>query len=188
MKKICKQGFKLSIQDRKAFDHFLIETPYEWARKGLNGMLNKAIKEILKKYLKQYKDLHEIVPATYAELIPAIVAMTTFKPYDRKWGDLIKAKRKKAKDTEIWADGFDIEDWEEIALNAYYKDYEQDLYNLMENKIACRKNAFEKEHEAQLLGNPEVLELPKEQDDLIDLITNKAHYKNRKVREETELT
>ena len=184
MKQICKQGFKLSGQDKKAFDHFLTETPYEWMRKGLNGMLNKAIKEILKKYLKQYKDLHETVSATYADLIPAIIAMPTFKPYNRVWGDLIKAKRKQAKDTEIWADGFDIEDWEEAALNAFYKDYEQDLYNLMENKIACRKNAFEKEHEAQLLADPEVLELPKDQDDLIDLITAKPQYKNRVAREE----
>ena len=184
MKKICKQGFKLSVQDRKAFDHYLIDSPKEWMQKGLAGMINKATKTILKDWLDKFKAQAETVPATLVELIPAIVAMPTFKPYDRDWGNLIKAKRKKAKNVEIWADGFDIEDWEEIALNAFYKDYEQDLYNLMENKVACRKNAFEKEHEAQLLADPEVLELPKEQDDLIDLITAKPLYKNRAAREE----
>jgi len=121
------------------------------------------------------------------DLIPAIVAMPSFKPYNRDWQPLIKAKRKQAKDTEIWADGFQIEEWEETALNAYYSDYEQDLYNLMENKIACRKNAFEKEYEQQLLADPEVTSLHKHQDDLIDLITAKPNYKNRVQREAEEI-
>lgn len=183
MKKICATGFKLSGQDRKALDHYLIVEPKDWAQEALNGLINKAVKTILKDWLDKFKAQSETIPANLTELIPAIVAMEGFKPYDRVWLDLIKAKRKQSKDTEIWADGFDIEDWQETALNAFWKDYEQDLYNLMENKIACRKNAFEREYEPQLLADPEVTTLPKEQDDLIDLVTNKVHYKNRKQRE-----
>ena len=187
MKEICKSGFKLSAQDKKALDHYLDVEPSVWSQNALNGMKNKAIKTILKDWLPKFKETAETIPASIALLIPAIVAMPSFKPYNRDWQPLIKAKRKKAKDTEIWADGFEIEEWEETALNAYYSDYEQDLYDLMENKIACRKNAFEKEHEPQLLADPEVTELPKDVDDLIDLVTSKAGYKNRKQREAEEI-
>ena len=187
MKQICNQGFKVSNQDRKALDHYLDIEPKEWSQNALNGMINKSVKTILKDWLNKFKAQAETVPANLSQLLPAIVNMEGFKPYNREWGDLIKAKRKQAKDTEIWSGGFQIEEWQEIALNAYYTDYEQDLYNLMENKIACRKNAFEKEHEAKLLADPEVSELPKDQDDLIDLITSKPHYKNRKQRELEEI-
>ena len=134
MKNICTQGFKVSAQDRKALDHFLIVEPKEWAQSALNGMINKASKTILKEWLDKFKEQAETIPADKAKLIPLIVAMPEFKPYNRDWGNLIKAKRKQSKDTEIWSGGFEIEDWEETALNAYYSDYVQDLYNLMENK------------------------------------------------------
>lgn len=186
MKQICTSGFRASRQDVKAVEHYLLVSLKSWSQSALDGMINKAVKTILKDWLEKFKEQTETIPANLSQLLPAIVNMEGFKPYNREWSGLIKAKRKQSKEIEVWDNGFEIEDWQERALNAYYTNYQLDLVNLMENKIACRKNAFEKEHEAQLLADPNITELPKHQDDLIDLITSKINYKNRRERE-TEL-
>ena len=185
MKAIGSKGFKLNAQDKKAFEHFVLVKPKKWCEDALSGMLNKAIKTILRDWLPKYKETNETITANLAQLIPAIVAMEGFKPYNYMTANMKKAKRKdsNAKDIEIWDDGFDIEDWQETALKAFYADPEQQLYDFMENKIACRKEAFEREYEPKLYADPEVQEIPRDVDDLIDLIASKADYKNRKLRE-----
>jgi len=184
MKNICASGFKLSIQDKKALEHYLVVSPKQWAQDALAGMLNKAVKTIIKDWLETYKLYTPLdVPSNPALLIPAIVAMPNFKPYNRKWKGLIKASRKNQKDQEIWEGGFNIEDWQETALNAFYSDYRQDLYNLMENKIACRKEAFKHEFEQQLMRDPTHPSIPKHVDDLIDVVTAQSTYKNRAQKE-----
>jgi hypothetical protein len=184
MAQICVSGFKLTSQDLKAFEHYCLVSPKQWAQDALNGMINKSVKTILKDYLETFKAYTpDDVPSALNVLVPAIVAMPYFKPYNHKIEGLVEARRKGESDIEIWSGGFDVEDWNDIAMEAFYADYEQDLYNLMENKIACRKDAFQHEFEQQLMNNPSHPAIPKHVDDLIDLITSNPEYKNRAQQE-----
>ena len=184
MKKLCSKGFKVSSADKKALDHYLLDTPKEWATKALAGMINKSIKTILKGWLQTFKDQNSgDIPATLDKLIPQIVKMKEFKKYENEATEKRKAQRDDEKTIEIWEGGFDVEDHEYDALYAFYGDPEQVLIDYMENKIALRKEKFVKEHEDKLFKDPDVLTIPSRQDAFIDLVTKKNGYKNRKERE-----
>jgi len=185
MKKICTNGFKISNADQKALDHYLIVTPKKWAHDALRGMINKALKTILKDWFEEYKETKTaIMSADIAVIIPEILKLKNFKNYNIPSQEDRKPKRKQLAINEIWDQGFEIQDHENEALIAFYKDPEQTLRDFMENKIARRKEAFVKEHSEQLIKDPKVKEIPTKDDDLIDLITLNPSYKNRKQREE----
>ena len=188
MKKYNAKGFKISNADKKAFEHYLLETPYEWARKALDGLINKATKNILRDWLDTYREQATgDIPANYAELIPAIIAMPDFKPYKHEAPEKRIAERDEPKQHEQWSDGFDVANWQDAALNAYYDDPEQVLEDLMENKIALRKQAFYKEHFDKEIKDPTVETIPIRQDAFIDHVIKKSGYKNRQQREELEI-
>ena len=48
MKTLCSQGFKVSSADKKAFQHYVLESMVMWSNSALKGMINKAIKTIMK--------------------------------------------------------------------------------------------------------------------------------------------
>lgn len=184
MKKICSSGFKVSKADKKALEHYLIDTPKEWANNALKGLINKAVKTIIKDYLGIFKKNNpDTIPATMHQLIPLLIAMPEFKKYNNESTEKGKAERIEKENIEIWAGGFDVEDYEYKALYAFFKDPEETLRDYMENKIFARKNAFTKEHQDKMFKDPEVTSIPSKQDDLINLITNNKDYKNRKAKE-----
>lgn len=183
MKTLCSRGHKISSADLKALDAYLLVTPGEWAKDALKGMINKSIKTIIKDYLEIFKTKSDKIPANYSQIIAGILAMAEFKPYGIESGANLKPQRKEICNIEIWQGGFQVEDYEYAALYAYYKDPEQTLYDFMDNKIALRKEAFVKEQQKNLINDPKISEIPSHCDDLINLITSKSDYKDRKAKE-----
>ena len=192
MKNIFSEGLKISLPDKKALEHYLLVSPKVWTQKALEGMVNKATKSILRDWLEKYKAYEQgTISLDYAVLIPAIVAMPTFRPYNMPSSAKEVPQRDEAQDSEIWPGGFQVEDWQDIALSAFYEDYEQTLMDFMQNKIAMRKNAFVKHYEDKLLKEPAfrtklgISELPSRHDALINAMTADLDYKNRA---QTEVT
>jgi len=184
MKKIGTKGFKISKTDKKALEHYLLETPFEWTEKCLKGMINKAVKTIIRDWFEIYKSTQTgDISASYADLIPAIISMKEFKPYNLDVPKSEPIDKKFPEDEEMWDQGFDIEDYEEEALKAYYTDYEKSLEWFFNNKVVQRRKAFVKEEGGKILKDPEILTIPAHADDLIDLVTKKTGYKNRAVKE-----
>ena len=180
MKKLCSQGLKISSSDNKALEHYLLTTPGEWLQGALNGMKNKAIKTILRDWFETYKAKQtDSVSADIAVIIPGIIAMKEFTAYNYDVPETPIVQRKEIPSIEIWEGGFDVEDYELQALQAYYADPEAMLEYFMENKIYQRRKAFIKENEQKLLKDPEVTSIPSKQDDFISLVCSKVDYKNR---------
>ena len=187
MKKLNATGFKISAADQKALDHYLLTSAKSWSVSALAGMINKAVKTILRDWFEVYKAKQtEGVSADIAVIIPAIIAMTEFKPYNTKTPEIPIVSRKEDPTQEIWDGGFDVEDYEEAALRAFYEDPEAMLEYFMENKVHARKQAFVKEKEAEMIRDKSVETIPSKQDDMINLVCDKPGYKNRAVREAEE--
>lgn len=186
MKKLGASGFKISSVDQKAWDHYLLTTPTEWAAAGLKGMINKAVKTILRDWLETYKVKQMgSVSGDMAVLIPAILAMDEFKPFGRETPKLPVVAREEEATQEIWKGGFDIEDYEEQALNAFYDDPEEMLRYVMEDKVLLRRENFVEENLQGFLQREE--DIPLLQDDFINLTCSKPGYKNREERENEEI-
>jgi hypothetical protein len=116
--------------------------------------------------------------------------MSEFKPYNYQTpqsfdkiekGDLDYIQGDEELNLEIWANGFDLEDYELLALNAYYEDPEAQLEWFMSNKLYRRKNAFVKEHEKEMIKKKE--SYPARHDAFINHITSNPTYKSRKTHE-----
>jgi hypothetical protein len=181
MKNICSSGFKISNSDQKVLDHYLLVTPRKWAEDALLSMINKAIKTIIRDWFGTYKNSKAgNIPADISVIISEIVQLNNFKNYNIPSMENRKPQRKQPVSNEIWEGGFNIEDYEYEALVVFYKDHEQTLRDLMDNKIALRKKAFVKEHEEKLIKGPSVTEMPQKDDDLVDLITADPNYKKIK--------
>ena len=180
MKKICSNGFKISSVDQKALAEYLLVTPLQWAQSALKGMVNKAVKTIMRDYYEKYKETQEeTVSADLSVVIPAIIAMAVFVPYNHDVPEEVQIQRKQEANQEIWPEGFQVEDYEEAALKAYYTDPEAMLQWFMANKILQRKKAFVKEHEQAIINDPDIHSIPAKQDDFIDMVTARDGYKNR---------
>jgi len=180
MQKLCSDGYKASSVDLKALSHYLLITPKKWATDALAGMKNKAVKTIMRDWLEVYKSKQSgNVSADIAVIIPGILAMDEFKPYRYRTPDMPIIDRKEPSNDEIWEGGFDIEDYEKMALEAFYSDPEAMLRYFMENKIYQRRKAMCKEKETEMLKDPEVTEMPAKQDDFINMVCTKPGYKNR---------
>jgi hypothetical protein len=188
MAKLCESGFKISSIDQKASEHCLLVSPRKWAEDALKGMINRAVKTILKDWFDSYKASQATkVSVDLAIVIPAIIALPAFSSYNLPSPEAPVINRKVAADQEIWTGGLDLQDYELAALNAYYADPEVHLRYLMQNKIDyCRKQTV-KEFETALMNDPEVTEMPSHADDLIAQETAKAGYQNRAERESAGL-
>jgi len=178
MQTLNSQGFRVSSVDRKALEAYLLDTPREWAEKALKGMINKSVKTIMRDYFDLYKSKQTgTIPADYATVIPAIVAMEEFKPYKIQTPPIPTVERTELASEEIWENGFDVEDYENTALEAFYSDPQAMLRYFMENKIHARRKAFVKEQEQGFFQRQEAI--PAKQDDFINLVCAKPGYKNR---------
>ena len=186
MKKICENGHKISNADQKALDHYLLTSSKEWAQAALNGMINKSVKTIYRDWIEVFKSKSDEIPSDIVSIINGILAMEEFKPYNREVepADREKPQRDEPRDEEIWPGGFDVEDYQYAALRAFYKDPEVSLYDLMENKIAKRKNSFIRDCEPIL--RKEKLTIPSRKDAFIKEFTKRQDYKNRRQRDEAE--
>lgn len=183
MKTINAAGFKISNVDQKALDHYLNITARTWAENALAGLINKSSKTILRYYFDLYKaqQVGDIV-MDMSIIIPAIIAMPEFKPYNIDIPETPEIDRTEVADIEIWENGFDIEDWQEQALNAYYSNAQGYMNYLMTNKIKLRRDAFVKEHCQSMFKNKETA--PANQDDFINYVCAKQEYKDRIQRDE----
>jgi len=187
MKTLCTTGHKISNADKKALEFYLLETPKEWSQSALNGMINKSIKTIYNDYIDRYKAKNESITASKSDIITAILSMEEFVPYKTKLLDLESPEREEKCDVEVWDSGFEIEDYEDLALRAFYEDPEQTLYNLIENKIAMRKKAFIRDNEPTLLSDSTVTSVPTKQDSFIEDFILRSDYKDRATREAEEI-
>lgn len=184
MKTLCTKGYKISQADNKALAEYLLTTPKAWAESALKGMINKAVKTILKDWFETYKEKQtDSVSASLAVIIPGIISMQEFKPYGIQVPETPIVKRKQPQTEEIWEGGFNVEDYEKQALDAYYANPEEMLEYFMENKVYQRKKAFVEKYEKELIKDPQVTSIPAHHDDLIELVTSKPNYKNRKSSE-----
>lgn len=169
MKTICSQGYKISDPDDKALKHYLTDTIQKWSQDALKGMINKAIKSILQKYLDLYRSKNpQGVSSDLAVLIPGIIAMEEFKPFNYQTPAMPQVQRKEIADSEIWQGGFQIEDHEDQALRAFYSDPESMMYYFINNKVDRRKKATCKEAEEKFIKNPAHPIIPSAEDDLIN--------------------
>ncbi|MHA1304748.1 MAG: hypothetical protein ACTSPI_13710, partial [Candidatus Heimdallarchaeaceae archaeon] len=106
--------------------------------------------------------------------------------YLNKANENRKSDSKEAFDLEIWEGGFDVQDYEDTALRAFYADPEQVLRDYMGNKVELRRQAFVKQYQAKLMNDPETTTIPTKSDAMITLITGKPGYKNRTERDAEE--
>jgi len=138
-------GHKISDSDQKAFDHFYGNTPNDWTRSALKGMINKAKKNIIRVWFDYYRSKQtKEISMDPAILIPAIIAMDGFHSGKYDPDEKRSPERVESQTIEIWADGFEIEDWEDLALKAFYKDPIAMLKYFLENNIAiCKKDLYE---------------------------------------------
>lgn len=200
MKTLKSQGHKITNVDKKALDHYLLTTPKEWLKGALDGMINKSIKTILNDYLEIYKEKQTgNITKDLSVLIPAILQMSEFKKYNvptplsfdncpKKISEGGVIQREENRNMEICAGGFQIEDYQELALNAFYENPETMLDWFMENKIYQRRKAMVNEVQQEMMRDPEVYEIPSKQDAIINLKTSKANYKNRAQQDAEILT
>ena len=184
MQKLCSSGYKASSVDKKALSHYLLITPKKWTEDALKGMINKAVKTIRRDYFELYKSKQQTtVSANMAVIIPGIIAMDEFKPYNYSVPETVVIDRIEIESEEIWTGGFDVEDFEKQALDAFYANAEGMLQFYMDNKIYQRRKAFVREKETAMLNDPEVTEIPSRQDDFINMVCAKPGYKNRAAAE-----
>lgn len=185
MKKICVKGFNISNVDKKVLEHYLLLTPQKWSFNALKSMIDKATRHLLSDWFDKYKETcTERVPADIASIISNIINLNGFKKYGVKIPRMPKIKRKEQPSINVWEGGFNVEDHEKMALDAYYESPEKMLEYLLQNKIYQRRKAFRKEYEAKLIKNPGVNSIPANEDDLINFVCSQAGYKNRKQGEE----
>lgn len=193
MQTICNSGFKVSGADKKAFEYYLALSPKQWTQDALKGMINKAVKTIMRDWFELYKSKQTGSVSTKMDvIIPGILAMTEFKPYNHPTpekfdkidkGDSETIQRDEVANIEIWEGGFQVEDYEMAALEAFYADFEGQLAWFMANKVYRRKNTFVKEFEAVLRKDPEITSIPSRHDALINMVVAKPTYRNRVARE-----
>jgi len=180
METLCSSGYIISLADKKALDHYLNVTPKGWATSALKGMINKSIKIIMRDYFNLYKSQQTgNISTDMSVIIPALINMVEFKPYNIKTPEMVIVERIGLRDQEIWSGGFDVESFEKQALQAYYDDPEGMLEWFMENKIYQRKKALVKVAESAMFQDPEITEIPTKQDDMINLYTSLPNYKTR---------
>lgn len=188
MQTLCNSGFKISNPDKLALEHYLLKLPNEWATDALLGMINKAVKTIFKDWYDKYAEQAQgEITLSYPVLIPEIINTPGFVPYNIQTPETPIVTRKQTVDQEIWTGGFNVEDYEKQALDAYYENPEAMLRYFMENKIYQRRKAMCKEKRAQFIQTQEILTIPAHQDDFIDVIVARPDYKNR-VEQEAEIT
>ena len=180
MQNLCSSGYLISSVDRKALEHFLLIPIRDWGFSALTGMINKAVKTIRRDYFELYKSKQQdTVSADMSVIIPGILAMNEFKPYNFGVPETPVIDRIEITTEEIWTGGFDVEDFEKQALDAYYSDAEGMLHYFMDNKIYQRRKAFVREKETEMLNDPEVTEIPAKQDDFINMVCALPGYLNR---------
>jgi len=185
MTTICSSGYLLSSVDILVFNDYCLGTPREWLETAIKGLVNKATKTIIKDYQSQYV-VGEIAPTTEEELALDIIDQDYFTNYNNTIYDLIEATRQNERDTESLSDGIELTDNGYAILSAFYKDIEQTAYDLLENKIALRKNAFIKDHYTSLEITVGSL-LGSGLDSSITSITSEVDYKNREERDVEEI-
>lgn len=178
MKKLCNSGFKISNADQKALEHYLLIPANTWATNALKGMINKAVKTIMREGFEAYKKtITGNVSADYAVIIPGILNLPGFKLEKIQVPFNVTVKRTEVVSQEIWANGFDVEDYEEQALKALYENPEDMLRWFMENKIYQRRKAFVKEKEVKFIQEKKAF--PANEDAFINFAVAEPGYKNR---------
>jgi len=178
MKTLCTNGHTISTADKLAFENYSLENSKVWATSALAGLINKAVKTIYNDYIKEYKINNTSIPATPEGIITGILALETFKAYNKTSPEDEAPQGTLSSTVEVWSGGFEIEDYEYSALTAFYADPEQALYDLMDNKISKRRNAFIKENTPILLADSTVTTIPTIQDDFISQFVLRVDYKN----------
>jgi len=187
MKTICSKGHTISITDKLAFEYCSLETSKEWSTGVLNGLINKAVKTIYNDYIEEHKTNNTSIPATTEGIVTGILALETFKAYNKTSPENEAPQGTLSSTEEIWSGGFEIEDYQYHALIAFYADIEQTLSDLMGNKIAKRRKAFIKENTNVLLADDTVTTISTVQDDFISAFVLRTDYKNRAEREAEEV-
>lgn len=148
MQILCSDGYLISSEDQKVLNYYLIQedtsqTPQEWGQNALNGMINKAIKSILKDYLDLYISQQTgNIDTTYSVLLPLIIEMPQFIPYNIETSQTEIIDRTNSPTIQVWEGGFSVEDWQKQVLDAYYSDIEGLLDWSMTNKIYQRRKEF----------------------------------------------
>ena len=191
MKTICSSGFQVSATDMKSWNNYLLETPEEWTLKALKGLINKATKTILRDWLEMYKaQVEGNISAKPEVLIPAIIAMELFEPVILEDGTAIRCYNREASEKRcsctkedkcvtVCAGGFEIEDYEDMALRAFYVDPEVVLQDYFYNKIAIRRKSFIEDSNKKLMADKTVDEFPADNDALINFVCARPDYKTR---------
>jgi len=191
MKKVLKNGYMISNADKLAVANDLLYSLEEWAMRGPKFMISlKPVKVLLKKELTKFKEKlkkeKRNIPSTYSQCVEGICALEDFKSYKIKPSFLLKPNRKQVANQKILKDGIEIEDHEYTAAFNYWEDPEKVITDLLDNKIAKCKERFVKEWTKKLTDDPEVTEIPIEDDDLIEMVVARSDYKNRVQREPEE--
>ena len=180
MRNLCADGFQISDMDRKAFEHFVLVSFRKWSEDALAGMINKAKKNVVRAWLPLYREKQTgNISSDYAIIIPAIINMPEFTPFNYKTPPVPVVKRTNPKTEEIWQGGFDVEDYEKMALDAFYENPEEMLRYFMENKIYRRREAFVAQQQTKMFHDPEITEVPGKQDAFINFVCSRPGYKNR---------
>lgn len=169
---------KLSHEDVKAFNHYVDHTHDEWLSKAFDGMVNKAVKTILRDYLEEYRQSQtEGMPTDMNVIMNGIVALKSFKPYNNETPPLPKIRRKNTPEINVNT-AFQFEDYVKIALENYYSDYKGMIKWFMVNKIHRRRTEFAKLFTTKLLKDKTLAKIPAHQDDLINHVCSQKGYKN----------
>ena len=167
--------------------HWLLDTGKAWAAAALDGMISKAQSTIEKDWLERYFATQTgSVSTDPAVLMPAILAMAEFTPYNIPTPAVPDIDCGRTKDQQLWPDGFTIEDYELAILNAYYVDPDAYLRYLMLNKIYQRGMKMIEQIRNEWIGDPQHQTMPACMADSILAYTSEEGYLNRVQREAQE--
>ena len=188
MRKLLQEGFLISHADELAIANELLYSLEEWAMMGPKHMLTyKPVQQIIKQGKEELKEKckneSKPLPATKSSLVDAICKSAFFKSNKIGSPALNKPNRKQERNKKILVNGIDIEDHEYQAAENYWENPEQTLTDLLENKIANCKKRFVEKWTKILMEDPEVTEIPAEDDDLIEAVVLRPDYKNRATRQ-----
>jgi len=181
MQTILASGHLITPIDLLALEYYLLETPCEWAEAALNGMIAKAKDNIMKDYFELWRSQQAgNIIMDYSVIIPALIAMNEFTPYNIQTPPLPTINRTEERTVLTCENGYSVEDWQKNALDAYFEDPEDDLTWLLENKISKRRQKCLIETRPIYIQPAE--SFPAEEDAYITYVTNKVDYKDRAER------
>ena len=183
--KILENFFFMSEIDKKALENDLLDSFDEWLKKAIAGFVFRAKQAIINPHMPLLRKDPEVqsIPTNDADLINLIISKDYFIKCRIPINKLLVNSRKTDLTIPVLQNGIDIQEFEKTAVDNFYTDFQAHIHSVIEEKIfRCRKRVIA-EWNNRLRNDPNITEIPKDEDDHLSLIFALPDYANRVERE-----